>query len=66
MWTCLAMAVSNVIRGISRRTGHVGPERSSWIADNVCKRSRADLTMPSSRLDWYPTKSKAIVVLVMT
>ena len=52
MWTCLAMAVSNAIRGIGHRTGHVRLERSFWIADNVCKRSRADLTLPSFRLNW--------------
>ena len=31
MWTDFAMAVSNAIRGISCRTGHVGPEKSSGL-----------------------------------
>ena len=52
MWTGFAMAVTNAIRGMSRWTGHVGPERSFWIADNICKCSRVGLTLPSLRLNW--------------
>ena len=59
MWTDFAMAVSNAIRAISCRTGYVGPQRSFWIADNVCKCSRVGLTLPSFTAELVASKSKA-------
>ena len=60
MWTGFAMAVSNAIRGMSRWIGHVGPERSFWIADNVCKCSRVGLTLPSLNSELVALSSRRL------
>ena len=61
MWTGFAMAVSNAIRGMSRWIGHVDPERSFWIADNVCKCSRVGLTLPSFKVELVVSQDKDLL-----